>query len=81
VEEITSRLRDEHDLRPVRTEGSTTDAWMVLDYFDVIVHVMNTETRARYDLEGLWGDAAPVKPKKKTTRLKLKTTKTQRGKK
>jgi ribosomal silencing factor RsfS len=54
---------------------------MVLDYFDVIVHVMNTETRARYDLEGLWGDAAPVKPKKKTTRLKLKTTKTQRGKK
>jgi ribosome-associated protein len=80
AEEITSRLRDEHDLRPVRTEGSTTDAWMVLDYFDVIVHVMNTETRARYDLEGLWGDAAPVKPKQKTTRPKLKTTKPQRGK-
>ena len=33
-----------------------TDAWMVLDYFDVIVHVMNTETRARYDLKGLWGE-------------------------
>ena len=81
AEEITSRLRDEHDLRPVRLEGAMTDAWMVLDYFDVIVHVMNTETRVRYDLEGLWGDAAPVRPKKKTTRPKLKTTKTQRGKK
>src|ERR1035437_4633432 len=57
VEEITSRLRDEYDLRPVRAEGSTTAAWMGLDYFDVIVHDMNTETRALYDLEGLWGDA------------------------
>ena len=32
-----------------------------MDYFDVIVHVMHTETRLRYDLEGLWGDAKPVK--------------------
>ena len=64
VEEIHSRLRDEHDLRPARSEGSTSGTWVVLDYFDVIVHVMHTETRARYDLEGLWGDAKPVKPAK-----------------
>jgi ribosome-associated protein len=67
VEEITSRLRDEHDLRPARTDGPLTGAWMVLDFFDVIVHVMHTEARTRYDLEGLWGDAAPVKTKKKST--------------
>ena len=69
-EEIHSRLRDEHDLRPVRSEGSTGGNWVVLDYFDVIVHVMHTEARQRYDLEGLWGDAKPVKPataKKKKT--------------
>ncbi len=64
VEEISGRLRDEHDLRPSRSEGSTGGNWVVLDYFDVIVHVMHTETRKRYDLEGLWGDANPVKPAK-----------------
>jgi ribosome-associated protein len=64
VEEITSQLRDEHDLRPARTEGMASGAWVVLDYFDVIVHVMHTEVRQRYDLEGLWGDAKEVKPAK-----------------
>ena len=73
VEEITSKLRDEHDLRPSRAEGTTSGAWVVLDYFDVIVHVMHTDTRKRYDLEGLWGDAKPVaspKPRKKKTSAK-----------
>ncbi len=64
VEEIHGKLRDEHDLRPARTEGGSSGSWVVLDYFDVIVHVMHTETRARYDFEGLWGDAKPVKPPK-----------------
>ena len=74
VEEITSKLRDDHDLRPSRAEGAVTGTWVVMDYFDVIVHVMHAETRQRYDLEGLWGDAKPVKPakakKKKTTAKK-----------
>ncbi|MGA2029725.1 MAG: ribosome silencing factor [Verrucomicrobiota bacterium] len=64
VEEITDRLRDQHDLRPLRKDGSMQGAWVVLDFFDVIVHVMRTDARAHYDLEGLWGDAARVKPKK-----------------
>ena len=63
VEEIHSKLRDDHDLRPSRSDGGGS-TWVVLDYFDVIVHVMHTETRARYDLEGLWGDAKPVSPPK-----------------
>jgi ribosome-associated protein len=66
VEEITSRLREEHELRPVRTDGSTQGAWVVLDFFDVIVHVMRSDAREHYDLEGLWGDAKRLKaPKKK----------------
>ncbi len=64
VEEIRSQLRDEHDLSAARTDGATTGSWVVLDYFDVIVHVMHTETRTRYDLEGLWGDAKPLLPPK-----------------
>ena len=68
VEEISGKLRDDHELRPARTDGATSGNWVVLDYFDVIVHIMHAETRARYDLEGLWGDAkkvAPAKPRKK----------------
>ena len=81
MEEITSKLRDEHDLRPLRTDGPLTGDWMVLDFFDVIVHVMHTEARARYDLEGLWGDAAKVKPKKKpATKAKLRTARSPKSK-
>jgi ribosome-associated protein len=67
VEEITSKLRDEHGIRPVRTDGSTQGTWVALDFFDVIVHIMRTDTRERYDLEGLWGDAKRVKPRKPKT--------------
>ena len=73
VDEITSRLRDEYDLRPARSEGSTGGTWVVLDYFDVIVHVMHADTRQRYDLEGLWGDARPVKTAKPAKAAKQKT--------
>jgi ribosome-associated protein len=69
VDEIADRLRDEHDIRPVRTDGSVQGAWVVLDFFDVIVHVMRTDVRERYDLENLWGDAARVKLKN-TSRAK-----------
>jgi ribosome-associated protein len=71
VSEITDQLRDHHDLRPTRADGSTGGAWVVLDFFDVIVHVMRTDVRERYDLESLWGDAAKVKsPKPKKPKAK-----------
>ena len=73
VEEIHSKLRDEHELRPSRTDGMASGAWAVLDYFDVIVHVMHADTRQRYDLEGLWGDARPVKTAKPAKAAKQKT--------
>jgi ribosome-associated protein len=78
VEEIHSKLRDDYDLRPARMDGGGS-SWVVLDYFDVIVHVMHTETRQRYDLEGLWGDARPLtpaKPKAKTAARKTAKKKT-----
>jgi ribosome-associated protein len=64
VSEITDQLRDQHELRPTRVDGSTGGAWVVLDFFDVIVHVMRADVRERYDLESLWGDAAKVKSRK-----------------
>jgi ribosome-associated protein len=60
LDEITEKLREEHGLRPRAVDGSTHAHWIVLDYFDVIVHVMRADTRAHYDLESLWGDAPTV---------------------
>jgi ribosome-associated protein len=62
VNEITDKLRDDHGVRPRATDGTIHGAWVVLDYFDVIVHVMRADVRERYDLEGLWGDAHQVRP-------------------
>lgn len=40
--------------RPLSMEGDASGAWILLDYGDLIVHVMDEETRRHYDLEGLW---------------------------
>jgi ribosome-associated protein len=71
VEEITDKLREEHHLRPRAIDGTLHTAWVVLDYFDVIVHVMRQDVRERYDLETLWGDAPRVKPKKPARKTSL----------
>jgi ribosome-associated protein len=62
ISEITSGLRDNHGIRAAAVDGEHPTAWQVLDYFDVIVHVMKAETRALYDLESLWGDAPRIDP-------------------
>src|ERR1022692_2817950 len=62
VDEITDQLREEHGVRPMRTDGAVGVVWVVLDFFDVIVHVMRQDAREHYDLESLWGDAKRVKP-------------------
>jgi ribosome-associated protein len=64
VDEITDKLRDDHGVRAKAIDGTLQTAWVVLDYFDVIVHVMRGEIRDRYDLETLWGDAPRVKARK-----------------
>ena len=63
VHEITDRLREEHALSPQAIDGDASTPWQVMDYFDVIVHVMRTDVREKYDLEGLWGDAGRVAPR------------------
>ena len=64
VEAITDKLREDYNVRPKAIDGTFQTAWVVLDYFDVIVHVMRADVRERYDLETLWGDAPRVKLRK-----------------
>lgn len=56
-DEVVDRLRDEKGLRPNSVEGRTDSNWVVVDFVDVLVHIMRKDVRERYDLEGLWGDA------------------------
>ncbi len=59
--EILRGLQEEHGLKPNQSEGSAQSNWVVVDFFDVIIHLMRPEVRERYDLEGLWADAVQVK--------------------
>ena len=42
---------------PKNVEGRTCAEWILLDYNDVIVHVLQEQARDYYDLDGLWIDA------------------------
>jgi ribosome-associated protein len=71
--EVVESLRQKHHLRPRAVEGDSSAAWQVVDYLDVIVHVMRADVREKYDLESLWGDAPRVGATK-ARRKALKTT-------
>jgi ribosome-associated protein len=47
----------EQGVSKVGVEGYETGRWILVDYGDVVAHVMNRESRGFYDLEGLWADA------------------------
>ena len=56
VEEALSARR----VKPSHTEGYERTEWILLDYFDFVVHVFSAETRRFYGLERLWGSAIPI---------------------
>jgi len=42
---------------PYRHEGQQSAQWILIDYVNVVVHVMQPETRRFYKLEEMWSDA------------------------
>jgi ribosome-associated protein len=53
---IHQTLKDDHGLLPRRVEGVTESRWILMDYLDVVVHILMPEARDFYRLEQLWGE-------------------------
>lgn len=62
VDRIEANLRDGHDERPLRREGTPASGWVLLDYGAVVAHVFLREQREFYDLDRLFSDAAHHDP-------------------
>lgn len=54
---IETLVKDECDEQPFRHEGQKTAQWVLIDYVNVVIHVMHHETRKFYKLEDMWSDA------------------------
>jgi len=61
VDSVSKQLRV-HEVQVSHVEGYDRAEWVLMDYFDFIVHVFNRDTRQFYDLERLWGSAARIEP-------------------
>lgn len=72
MNEIDGELQKRHQLKCTRIDGDHLSGWIVMDYGDVIVHVMRPDSRKTYDLEGLWSDAAKLEPRPAPARAKAK---------
>lgn len=58
--EVAKRVRERCDNDSARISGDAASAWIVMDYFNVIVHLFLPEARAYYDIEALWTKGAEV---------------------
>lgn len=51
---------EEIKVKPLRTEGGFSGGWVLVDFGDIIVHIFREESRAFYDLDGMWADAKEI---------------------
>lgn len=54
---VEKEVREHLHKKTSNKEGFENAQWMILDYFDVIVHIFQPEARQHYRLEELWADA------------------------
>jgi len=60
IADEVDKMLSEEGIKCFHREGFESLNWVILDYFDVIVHVFKNETRQFYGLEKLWGDAPTI---------------------
>jgi ribosome-associated protein len=55
-EAVYAKLKSEHKIVAHHIEGKENSLWILIDYFDIVVHVFLQEKRSFYNLEDLWAD-------------------------
>ena len=60
MRDVEKAVIQEYSSSPAQAEGGADSRWMVLDYIDVMVHVMHQEMRDLYGLEDLWAEGTEV---------------------
>ncbi len=58
ADEVEKQIKQITAISPRRVEGLQNCQWVVLDYFDVVVHIFLPETREFYNMEAMWKDVA-----------------------
>lgn len=61
ADHVEERIKETHNVKPLRVEGRTEGEWVLVDYGDIIVHLFQSAAREYYSLERLWGDAERIK--------------------
>jgi ribosome-associated protein len=61
ADSIEEEVRKSCDELPYKHEGRQTLQWVLIDYVNVVVHVMLPENRRFYKLEEMWSDAPQEK--------------------
>lgn len=61
ADRVIDQLRERYTTRPWQQEGLDEGRWVLLDYSDVVVHIMLDELREFYDLEALWSSGTLTK--------------------
>ena len=56
-DEVEELVKEKCEEKPYRHEGRQNLHWVLIDYINVVVHVMMPETRKFYKLEEMWSDA------------------------
>ena len=57
ADSVLELVKKEAGFSPVNKEGFQNAEWILIDYFDIVVHIFQEDTRKFYQLEKLWADA------------------------
>lgn len=63
METVKERIKTEFSRLPVRQENDLKNRWNLLDYGDVVVHILHKEERETYAIEKFWNHAYSVQEK------------------
>ena len=57
ADNILTQVKKRTGVLPSQVEGQQNATWILIDYFDVVIHIFSAEAREFYQLEALWSDA------------------------